>query len=172
MWWQKRAAPGRDSRLYYLAPLTKVVATTPAVMLLVDAGTVQLDRPVRDYLADFQGPGKERVTVHQLLAHTSGLPAYRPFYEAAKDAAALRRLVMEEPLRWTPGSRAEYSDLNGMLLAWIVEAVSGERLDGYVRERILAPAGMTETRFLPPRGTSAPPAPGGFFCPAPPPPPL
>ena len=162
-WSANSAAPRPDSTLYDLASLTKVVATTPAVMLLVDAGTVQLDRPVRDYLADFQGPGKERVTVRQLLAHTSGLPAYRPFYEAAKDAAALRRLVMEEPLRWTPGSRAEYSDLNGMLLGWIVEAVSGERLDGYVRERILAPAGMTETRFLPPRGTWRRTAPVGVW---------
>ncbi|MBI2537674.1 MAG: beta-lactamase family protein [Gemmatimonadetes bacterium] len=124
-WAAASAVPRPESTLYDLASLTKVVATTPAVMLLVDAGKVQIDRPVRDYLPDFRGPGKERVTVRQLLAHTSGLPAYRPFYETTTDATTLRRLVMEEPLRRAPGSRVEYSDLNGMLLGWIVEAVSG-----------------------------------------------
>lgn len=150
-WSAHSAAPRPDSTLYDLASLTKVVATTPAVMLLVDAGKVQLDRPVRDYLADFQGLGKERVTVRHLLAHTSGLPAYRPFYQEAKDPGDLRRLVMEEPLRWPPGSRVEYSDLNGMLLGWTVEVVSGGRLDRFVHERVFTLAGMTETGFLPPR---------------------
>ncbi len=162
-WAAASAVPRPDSTLYDLASLTKVAATTPAVMLLVDFGKVQLDRPVHDYLPDFQGPGKERVTVRQLLAHTSGLPAYRPFYETAKDATTLRRLVMEEPLRRAPGSRVEYSDLNGMLLGWIVEAVSGERLDGFVREQIFAPAGMTETRFVPPRAAWRRTAPVGVW---------
>lgn len=162
-WSANSAVPRPDSTLYDLASLTKVVATTPALMLLVDLGRVQLDRPVHDYLADFEGPGKERVTVRQLLAHTSGLPAYRPFYQEAKDAAALRRLVMEEPLRRPPGSRVEYSDLNGMLLGWIVEAVSGVPLDGFVRQRLFAPAGMTETLFAPPRSAWRRTAPVGVW---------
>ncbi len=150
-WSAKSAVPQPDSTMYDLASLTKVVATTPAVMLLLEEGKVQLDRPVRDYLPDFQGAGKDRITVRQVLSHTSGLPAWRPFYRQARDPAALRRLVMEEPLRWPPGDRVEYSDLNGMLMGWIVEAASGERLDRFARERVFEPSGMSQTGFLPPR---------------------
>jgi CubicO group peptidase (beta-lactamase class C family) len=162
-WSANGAVPSPDSTLYDLASLTKVVATTPAVMLLVDAGTVQLDRPVQDYLEDFRGPGKEQVTVRHLLAHTSGLPSYRPFYREARDAGTLRRLVMVEPLLRTPGRRVEYSDLNGMLLGWIVEAVSGERLDAFVGGRVFSPGGMTETRFTPPRAAWRRTAPVGVW---------
>lgn len=162
-WAAGSAVPQPDSTLYDLASLTKVVATTPAVMLLVDLGKVRLDQPVQDYLPDFQGPGKERVTVRHLLAHTSGLPSYRPFYQTARDPATLRRLVMEEPLLRAPGLRVEYSDLNGMLLGWIVEAASGERLDAFVRERIFAPLAMTQTQFAPPRALWRRTAPAGLW---------
>ncbi len=162
-WSAKSAVPRPDSTLYDLASLTKVVATTPAVMLLLDGGKVQLDRPVRDYLPDFQGAGKDRVTVRQVLSHTSGLPPWRPFYRTAKDAVAMRRLVMEEPLRWPPGSRVEYSDLNGMLMGWIVEAASGERLDRFARERVFVPVGMSQTGFLPPRAAWRRAAPVGVW---------
>ena len=150
-WSARSAVPDPDSTLYDLASLTKVVATTPAIMLLVQRGEVQLDRPVQDYLPDFQGQGKERVTVRNLLSHTSGLRADIPLYKDAKDPAAARRLVMAEPLRWPPGRRVVYSDLNAMLLGWIVEAVSGEPLDRFTREQVFGPAGMTQTRYLPPR---------------------
>ena len=150
-WSARSAVPDPDSTLYDLASLTKVVATTPAIMLLVQGGKVQLDRPVQDYLPDFQGQGKERVTVRNLLSHTSGLRADIPLYKDAKDPAAARRLVMAEPLRWPPGRRVVYSDLNAMLLGWIVEAVSGEPLDRFTHDQDVVPAGMMQTRFLPPR---------------------
>jgi CubicO group peptidase (beta-lactamase class C family) len=150
-WSARSAVPEPDSTLYDLASLTKVVATTPAILLLVQRGQVRLDRPVQDYLPDFQGAGKERVTVRNLLSHTSGLRADLPLDKEAADAAAARRLVMAEPLRWPPGRRVVYSDLNAMLLGWIVEAVSGEPLDRFTREQVFGPAGMTETRFVPPR---------------------
>jgi CubicO group peptidase (beta-lactamase class C family) len=149
-WSPRSAVPDPDSTLYDLASLTKVVATTPAIMLLVQSGKVELDRPVRDYLPDFAGPGKDRVMVRNLLSHTSGLRADIPLYRDAADPAAARRLVMAEPLRWRPGRRVVYSDLNAMLLGWIVEAVSGEPLDRFVHERLFVPAGMTQTRFRPP----------------------
>jgi CubicO group peptidase (beta-lactamase class C family) len=150
-WSARSQAPDPDSTLYDLASLTKVVATTPAIMRLVDGAKVQLDRPVRDYLPDFRGPDKERVTVRNLLSHTSGLRADIPLYKDAANPVEARRLVMEEPLRWPPGRRVVYSDLNAMLLGWIVEAVSGEPLDRFVHEQVFVPAGMMQTRFLPPR---------------------
>jgi CubicO group peptidase (beta-lactamase class C family) len=149
--------------LYDLASLTKVVATVPAVMLLVDRGKVQLDRPVRDYLPDFQGAGKEQVTVRMVLSHTSGLPPWRPFFRQARDAAAMRRMVMEEPLRWTPGRQVEYSDLNGMLMGWIVEAASGEPLDRFAHDQVFAPAGMSQTLYRPPRAAWRRAAPVGVW---------
>lgn len=150
-WSARSPVPDPDSTLYDLASLTKVVATTPAIMVLVQDGKVQLDRAVQDYLPDFRGSGKERVTVRNLLSHTSGLRADIPLYKDAADPAAARRLVMDEPLRWPPGRRVVYSDLNAMLLGWIVEAVSGESLDRFVHEQVFVPAGMGQTRFLPPR---------------------
>jgi CubicO group peptidase (beta-lactamase class C family) len=162
-WSPKSAVPQPDSTLYDLASLTKVVATVPAVMLLLDQGKVQLDRPVHEYLPDFQGAGKERVTVRMVLSHTSGLPAWRPFFRQARDAASLRRLVMAEPLRWPPGSRVEYSDLNGMLMGWIAEAASGEPLDRFVHDRFFVPAGMSQTGYRPPRAAWRRAAPVGLW---------
>jgi CubicO group peptidase (beta-lactamase class C family) len=162
-WSARSAAPRPDSTLYDLASLTKVVATVPAVMLLVDRGKVQLDRPVDDYLPDFQGAGKEQVTVRMVLSHTSGLPPWRPFFRQARDAAAMRRMVMEEPLRWTPGRQVEYSDLNGMLMGWIVEAASGEPLDRFAHDQVFAPAGMSQTLYRPPRAAWRRAAPVGVW---------
>jgi CubicO group peptidase (beta-lactamase class C family) len=149
-WSPDSPVPDPDSSLFDLASLTKVVATLPAVMKLVEAGAVDLDRPVQHYLPEFRGPGKEAVTVRHLLAHTSGLRAFLPLNELTSDAEAARRRVLEEPLRWRPGSRVEYSDLNAMLLGWIVEAVSGSTLDRYVGE-IHRELGMHHTMFNPPR---------------------
>jgi len=162
-WSATSPVPNPDSTLYDLASLTKVVATLPAVMALVESGALQLDRPVRQYLADFDGPGKDRVTVRDLLAHTSGLPAYRPFYRQAPDAATMRRLVMAEPLRAPPSRGVEYSDLNAMLLGWVVEAVAGTSLDVFVRERVFRPAGMHQTGFRPPRAARSRIAPVGLW---------
>lgn len=145
------APPDPRTTLYDLASLTKVVATTPAVMLLVERGAVKLDRPVSDYLPDFAGPGKEGVTVRHLLAHNSGLRAYLRLDTLARNAAEARKVVMQEPLRWKPGTHVEYSDLNAMLLGWIVERAGGTTLDSFVVREIFAPLELNEARFRPPR---------------------
>lgn len=149
-WSVDSPVPDPDSSLFDLASLTKVVATLPAVMKLVETGAIELDRPVQFYLPEFRGAGKEAVTVRHLLAHTSGLRAFLPLDELASDPESARRLVLKEPLRWRPGSRVEYSDLNALLLGWIVEAVSGSTLDHFVME-IHRELGMQQTMFNPPR---------------------
>ena len=158
-WTGGSGVPSPDSTLYDLASLTKVVATTPAIMLLIDRGLVDLDRPVRDYLAGFKGEGKDAVTVRHLLSHTSGLRAFLPLNTLADDAEDARELVMSEPLRWRPGTRVEYSDLNAMLVGWIVEAVSRTPLDEFVRDELYVPLGMNQTRFNLPRSARSRAAP-------------
>jgi CubicO group peptidase (beta-lactamase class C family) len=110
---------------------------------------VKLDRPVSEYLPDFQGSGKEVVTVRHLLAHNSGLRAYLRLDTLTSTAAGARAVVMQEPLRWKPGTHVEYSDLNAMLLGWIIERVSGTTLDSFVIREMFAVLEMTESRFRP-----------------------
>ncbi len=150
-WSPDAAVPHPESTLYDLASLTKVVATTPAVMLLVEDGSLDLGRPVQDYLPEFRGEGKERITVRHLLEHRSGLRAFLPLNEQASTAQEARELVLTEPLRYEPGGRVVYSDLNAMLLGWVVARASGAPLDEFVAQSLYGPAGMTETRFKPPR---------------------
>jgi CubicO group peptidase (beta-lactamase class C family) len=136
-----------DSTLFDLASLTKVVATTTAIMLLADDGRLDVDAPVSRYLPRFSGDEKTAVTVRQLLAHTSGLPAYRPFYERAENRDSMIAMVYREPLQRPPDRMAVYSDLNAILLGEIVEAVTGQRLDVFVSRAVFAPLDMEQTRF-------------------------
>jgi CubicO group peptidase (beta-lactamase class C family) len=162
-WSADAAVPHPDSTLYDLASLTKVVATTPAAMVLVEDGMLDLGRAVQHYLPEFTGEGKDRVTVRHLLEHRTGLRAFLPLNERASTAEEAEELVLTEPLRYEPAGRVIYSDLNAMLLGWIVERVSGQRLDEFAAERVFGPAGMAETRFEPPRSTWGRVAPVGLW---------
>lgn len=135
--------------VFDLASLTKVVATTPAVLRLVDQGLLQLDAPVSRYWPDFAANGKSGITVRQLLAHTSGLPAgiaIRP----NEDAAALLQRIAEIAPHTAYTGAPLYSDLNFIVLGELVRRLSASTLDQYVQHWVLAPLGMGNTRFLPP----------------------
>jgi CubicO group peptidase (beta-lactamase class C family) len=162
-WSAGSRAPDADSTLWDLASLTKVVAATPAAMLLVQDGRLDLDHAVQKYLPEFQGEGKERVTVRNLLEHRSGLRAFLPLNDDAATAEEARQLVLEEPLRWGTGGRVVYSDLNAMLLAWVVEVAAGEPLDQFVAGQLYARAGMSETMFRPSRALYGRIAPVGLW---------
>jgi CubicO group peptidase (beta-lactamase class C family) len=152
-WSDETPTPNPEETLFDLASLTKVVATTAAAMALVDDGQLDLDTPVQTYLPEFRGEGKDRVTVRQLLEHRSGLRAFLPLNDRAANAAEARALVLGEPLRSAPGAVVEYSDLNAMLLGWVLEAVTGEGLDTFVSARVFGRVGMDETRYRPARHT-------------------
>ena len=147
--WEGDAPAVSDQTIYDLASLTKVVATTSAIMVLVDEGKVDLDAPVRNYLPEFAGGAKDRVTVRHLLTHRSGLPAGRDLWRSASSPAEARRQVLESRLYCEPGACYEYSDLGADVLGFVVEAAGGQRLDRFVEERVFAPLGMNDTRFRP-----------------------
>ena len=134
--------------VYDLASLTKVVGLTTAMMQLVEEGRVALDSPAARYVPAFSHP---EVTVRQLLTHSSGLPAWKPFFQRVRTREEMFTLVNAEPLEALPGTRMVYSDLGAMVLTQIVEHVTGERLDQYLRIHLFRPLGMTETRYLPPK---------------------
>ncbi|MBK8003287.1 MAG: beta-lactamase family protein [Gemmatimonadetes bacterium] len=146
-WNRRSAAPTPDSTLWDLASLTKVMGTTAAVLRLVERGRVDIDQAVRTYLPAFSGGGRDEVTVRMLLNHTSGLRAYLPLYRTAPTRDSAIALLYREPLRRAPGRIAEYSDLNFLLLGLLVERVTGQPLATYVRDSVLAPAGLLHTQY-------------------------
>lgn len=144
------AEPMTADTIFDLASLTKVVACTPAVMLLVERRQLGLDDPVVAFIPEFTGGGKERVTVRQLLNHTSGLRpdvSTTPPWEGYDTAI---RLACAEQLRTAPGTAFRYSDINFFLLGDIVRRVSGLPLDVFVAREIFGPLGMKDTGFRPP----------------------
>jgi CubicO group peptidase (beta-lactamase class C family) len=138
-----------DLTIYDLASLTKVVGTTTAIMVLYDQGRIALDVPVTAYLPAFTGGYKDSVTVRQLLAHRSGLPAGRDLWRLALTPDEARRYVLDTPLECRPGECYIYSDLGADVLGMIVEAVSGERLDVFLDEHVFQRLGMNDTFFRP-----------------------
>jgi CubicO group peptidase (beta-lactamase class C family) len=147
--WNGPGRPDPGATLWDLASLTKVVATTGAVMTLVDRGRLELEAPVARYLPRFTGGDRERVTVRMLLDHTSGLPAYRPLYRTARGRDDAIDRLFEVPLETGPGIRAKYSDLNAILLGLVVEQVTGVSLARFATEAVFQPLGMRRTTFAP-----------------------
>jgi CubicO group peptidase (beta-lactamase class C family) len=139
-----------DSTLWDMASLTKVIAMTSSMMQLVERRAVELDAPVQRYLPNWTGPNKQKVTVRDLLTHSSGLPAWRPLYKEATDTASAMALAYATPLDTLPGVRMVYSDIGGILMGEIVRAVSGERIDQYFASHIAVPLKLHDSMFLPP----------------------
>jgi CubicO group peptidase (beta-lactamase class C family) len=140
-----------EDTIFDAASLTKVVATTPAIMLLIQRGKINLDATVQTYIPEFTGGGKELVTLRELLTHTSGLP---PDIETKSDwhgqAEAIKKACAEK-LQSPPGTAFKYSDINFFLLGEIVRRVSRTPLEIFVHREIYSPLKMTDTGFLPPK---------------------
>ncbi len=136
--------------IFDLASLTKVIATTTAVMQLVEQGKVRLNDPVAKYLPEFAQNGKEDITVRQLLTHYSGLAPDLDLETPWEGKNTAYQLAFVEPPETTPGSGFVYSDINFIMMGALVEKVSGETLDAYTAKHIFVPLKMMHTRFLPP----------------------
>ncbi len=145
----KDATEPTASTIYDLASLTKVIATTTLMLQLVDQGKVSLDAPVVRYLNDWKGARTADITIRQLLTHSSGLAAWRPFYKEAADRTEARAQLMLVGPDTPPGTRYLYSDMNFMLLGMVVERVTGLSLDRAFLTMVAEPLRLTDTRFLP-----------------------
>ncbi|MDG2051041.1 MAG: serine hydrolase [Myxococcota bacterium] len=159
----ERIPMARDT-IFDLASLTKTLATTTAVMRLVDQDRVSLDDPVAKHLPTFAERDKEEVTIRHLLTHSSGLRPWRGFHELLiqrerKTGERMigtpegRAWIMDRILRSArvhdPGEAAVYGDLDFIVLGELVQSVSGQPLDVFCQEQIWEPLGMKETRFFP-----------------------
>ncbi|HEV3513666.1 MAG TPA: serine hydrolase [Candidatus Sulfotelmatobacter sp.] len=147
---EPKRVPMTVDTIFDLASLTKVIATTTAVMQLVEQGKVRLNDPLAKYLPDFAQNGKEDITIRQLLTHYSGLAPDLDLTTPWEGKNTAYQLAEVEPPETTPGSGFVYSDINFIMLGALVEKVSGEPLDIYAEQHIFAPLKMTHTRFLPP----------------------
>ena len=141
--------PMRTSTMFDLASVTKVMATTFAVMLLADRGQIDIDAPVSRYLPDFRGPHLDSITVRHLLQHSSGLVPWQPLYYHAANSAQTYAVIRDMPLGWGVGDARHYSDLGFMLLGHIVERVSGQPLDSFLDKNLYRPLGLRSTAFNP-----------------------
>jgi uncharacterized protein YbbC (DUF1343 family) len=134
--------------IYDVASLTKVAATTPAIMKLFEQGKIKIDDPVTAYLPEFQG-GKSNITIRNLMTHFSGL---RPDLDIdpawAGYDTGIRKALIDKPAG-QPGVSFVYSDINFELLGEVVRRVSGQPLDQFAREQIFEPLGMRDTTFNP-----------------------
>ncbi len=139
-----------------LASLTKVLATTPLVLRAVHDGALRLDQRVCEVVPAWRGQGRNEVTVRMLLDHSSGLAAWRRYYEQVATAdvgtaaglAAVRQLVASELLEAAPGTRAVYSDVGFILLDWILDRVHGRQMDAVFADHVVRPLGLTDLFFV------------------------
>ena len=167
--------PMMPDTVFDLSSLTKPMATTTAMMLLVRDGRVRLDDPACTVIPEFGRGARAAVTFRQLLNHTSGLPAWKPYYETVIPVtqavseprrsfdkawkARIQRRVHDEELVAPPGEKHLYSDLGFILLGEAIERLSGRPLDRFCQDEIFAPLGLASTFFVDLSGSAPEPRP-------------
>ncbi|NBE55833.1 serine hydrolase domain-containing protein [Streptomyces boluensis] len=142
-----RRVPMNVGTPFDLASLTKLFTAVAAVQQ-IERGTLGIDALIGAYVPELTAAAEHRITVRQLLTHTSGLRPELPLYACPDAAARLAALRAERPVA-EPGGAYLYSDLNMLLLQQVLERITGRRLDRLIREGITRPLGMTGTGFGP-----------------------
>ncbi|MEK6325701.1 MAG: serine hydrolase domain-containing protein [Acidobacteriota bacterium] len=145
--------PATLDTIYDLASLTKPLVTALLLMSFAERGLLDLKAPLARYLNEFDDDDKREVTLTKLLTHTSGLPNWRPLYLEAQTRAQVPSVIARILLEPNPqhgGRGVTYSDLNYILLAFVLERVTGERLDHLAKREIFDPLGLKRTMFNPP----------------------
>lgn len=143
--------PMHKNEIFDMASVTKLFTAT-AVMQLWDEGKIKLDAPVAKYLPEFGVNGKGAVTVRELLTHTSGFrpDPPTPLYQIPGTRKDRLQYVLQLPLEYPPATHYVYSDINFITLGALIERVSGEREDAFIKQHITGPLHMTDTMYNPP----------------------
>ena len=155
--------------IYDLASLTKPLATTTAVLCLAQDGQIDLDQPATEWLSEWKSSSYHSATIRQLLHHSSGLPAWRPYYktiapsglaprneiEANRRKENLLRAMASDPMEYEPDSRSVYSDLGFIGLGVVIERCAGSSLADYCRRRIYDPLHINPLFFIDAEGNPA-----------------
>lgn len=139
----------RLDTVFDLASLTKVLSTLPVILTLCASGLLRLDDTAARFLPGFRGDGRDDITIAQLLAHTSGLPATRKYYRELSAVPDAKAAILAERPVTPPGTATNYSDIGFMLLGFVAEAVCGSDLATAARARVFEPLGMRATSFNP-----------------------
>lgn len=140
--------PMKKETVFDLASLTKPLATTLAVIKLIQQSKLTFDQTLGSVLPEFEYTEKNKITIRHLLSHTSGLPDHKPYYEQLREIPfekrreTLRECLVKEPLLSSVGEQTLYSDIGFMILSWVVENVSARRLDHFVSKEIYEPLGI------------------------------
>src|SRR5215831_712876 len=150
-----RATSPRPERMtvdtiFDLASLTKVIATAPSIMRLVQFGQIRLNDPISRFIPEFGANGKQNITIRELLTHYSGLRGDLDLNVPWQGQEEAFRRANEEKPEKSPGAQFLYSDINFIVLGELVQRISGMALDKYADAHIFQPLGMNETAFLPP----------------------
>jgi CubicO group peptidase (beta-lactamase class C family) len=136
-----------DTR-FRIGSLTKQF-TAAAVLRLEEQGKLHVEDRLKQYLSDVPASWDE-ITLHQLLSHTSGIPNYTAIKRSWTDpitTAEMIGVLRDKPLDFVPGSDYRYSNSNYFLLGAVIEKVSGQKYEQFVRENVFAPAGMKDSGF-------------------------
>ena len=144
--------PADRNTIFDLASMTKPIATAASIMILIDRKAIQLDDYVSKYLPAFARNGKEQVRIEHLLTHTSGLPAYTNAAELKEQFGSpcpgkvIEKICALEALS-KPGEEFRYSCLGYIILAKIIETVSGQSIGDFSSQNIFKPLGMKHTTY-------------------------
>lgn len=130
--------------VFDLASLTKVCATLPSIFILIDQGLIDLDDPIQRFYPEAINPN---ITIKHLLTHTSGFTWHIPFFKYGWTKEQVKKYILTSGA--IPGREVTYSDLNFILLSFLVEDITGCPFDEFTTTRVFAPLGMTETGFNP-----------------------
>lgn len=139
----------KETDVYDIASITKVMATTTAVMKLTEEGKLSLHDSLSTFIPEFDTEEKRGITVRDVLLHQSGLPPFRVYVDELKTREEIIQAIKNEPLIYKPGSKYVYSDLGMILLGEIIQDITGLPLDRYVRNEFYFPLNMYSTFFNP-----------------------
>jgi CubicO group peptidase (beta-lactamase class C family) len=143
--------PLKKGALFDMASLTKVMATTTAILILLEHGEIRLNDRVAYFIPEFGSRGKQEITIRHLLTHTSGLVAHRDFYSHGWSREEILAQIYQQDLIYQPDTRMVYSDLGFITLGELISKVVGLPFDRFVSEYIFKPLKMTDTSYLPTR---------------------